>query len=131
MFVTGRPRSNSRLTCWQVLSIPDGQTTALAWKSGLRGNLNLVAGRYIITQSLASILTFHMGSLQPGHRIDLKQALHQVGDPDAILHPVSLSMWDFGRLIEANDTHMAMQVEGRGGWWVLVFEIRSGRLQGS
>ena len=119
-----------------MLSIPDGQTTALAWKLGLLAELRFVAGRYIIAQSNTSILTFHMGTLLPCHAINLYHTLRQVRDHGAKLLQLGagrhdLGMSCIGRTIHVNATHMAIQVDCSQECWVLIFEIRSGRLQAS
>ena len=58
VFVSGKPLSNPQnLTCWQVISIPDGLTKAVAWRQlDAYESAHRVAGRHIMqSKSLGSL----------------------------------------------------------------------------
>ncbi len=130
VFLVGRSMDNaSEASCWQVLSIPGGQTTALARESGLHDRPHLVGGRWIIAQTPSSLLVFHMATLQLCCTIDLQQVLRLSADADLV--PDSLRGSFF---LRASKTRMAVEVNSRCSssgsisTLVLVFEISTGCL---
>ena len=126
IFLTGHPLHDMDLMCWQVLSIPDGETKALAWKRDIIVTPELIAGKYIIAQGLSRITVFSMRTLQTCCSIDLHEALRQANDAD--LKPGDLFTW---RSIEATEEYIAVRVEGGSCWWALVFEMTTGRMHAS
>ena len=113
------------LACWQVVSIPDGQVTAVRRIGDVHLYPDPVAGKWIISQQPLSILVFQMSTLQHWHTIDLRQVCSQI--PDMDLQPARSKR---GRLIRANGTRMAVEVEGISSQGALFFEICTGQFQG-
>ena len=109
-------------SCWQVLSIPDGLTTALAWRTTRVIRKELAAGKFIVAQIGSSIVTFHMATLQEAYTIDLQQFLRKTAGEDLIPLPHMC-----GREMEVNGALMALELESSTGHWVYVFEISTGQ----
>ncbi len=134
VFLEGRSvDSPSEASCWQVLSIPEGQTTALTCvPHGMYETASLVEGRWIIAQTRASLLVFHMATLQLCCKVDLLQVLRLAANADLMS-----DRFRHGFLIAASKTCMAVEITSRCSSSnsicrsVLVFEISTGRLHAS
>ncbi len=125
VFLEGKAMDNPfGLVCWQVLSIPDGRTTALAWKTKTLSPSLWIGGKWIITQSTNSLQTFRMDTFEPCCKIDLQKVLRQVADAELELRPHGM-----GRTIACSGTSMAVAVCSGPHEWVLVFGIATGSLQ--
>ncbi len=127
MFVSGKPLSNPQnLTCWQVISIPDGLTKAVAWRQlDAYESAHRVAGRHIILQSKSlGLAVFDMGTLRERYTIDLCQVMRQTSGSE-----LKTPAWSWQ--LQECKTRMAIQAESTTGWWVLVFSVMTGQLQAS
>ncbi len=126
VFLQGEPLENPfSLMCWQVLSIPDGRTTALVWKSYVSPTrLHAMAGKWITTEINDSVVTYDMKTLLLRHTINLRRVLRKVADAE--LDPCPHV---HGRDLECNERSLAVAVSSGLRKWVLVFEVSSGAMQ--
>ena len=110
VFLEGtRVDSASEASFWQVLSIPEGQTTALARvPHGIYEKASLIGARWVIAKTPTSVLVFHMATLQLCCTIDLQQILRRVANADLV--PGSLR---HGHFTSASKKRMAVEVNSR------------------
>lgn len=124
-FFSGHPLSNpSNLTCWQVVSIPNGRITAIAWRSLTSDKRpELVGRRHIFVWSTSdSLEAFDTTTLQHRYTIDLRQTLREISGQE-------LAQARGG--LEEEEPFVAVRLESTLTSWVLVFNVDTGRLQAS